>query len=205
MPINDIPLVLHSHPATPASFVHSLEARIDLRSDGSLALAYCLRGDIARLRIPQQTTPERTDQLWEHTCFEAFIGIEGEDGYREFNFSPSGQWADYAFAAYRQRADAPVSKTPPGIVARHTAGRLELDATIPASMLPSRPHGGIWQIALCAVVEANDTVAGHHSYWALSHPASRPDFHHRDGFTCRLGLLPLTHQETGNGRTADLD
>ena len=36
-----------------------------------------------------------------------------------------------------------------------------------------------------AVVEETD---GRLSYWALTHPAERPDFHHRDGF-----VLPLEH------------
>lgn len=31
------------------------------------------------------------------------------------------------------------------------------------------------RLALCAVIEASD---GSLSYWALAHPADRPDFHH---------------------------
>ena len=34
-----------------------------------------------------------------------------------------------------------------------------------------------------AVVEETD---GRLSYWALTHPAERPDFHHRDGFVLVL-------------------
>jgi hypothetical protein len=40
------------------------------------------------------------------------------------------------------------------------------------------------------VVEANDTENDALSYWALRHPASRPDFHHRGGFTLRYPPLP---------------
>ena len=59
-------LHLVCHPATPTPVVHRLEATIRANPDGSLGLFYCLRGDIARLRIPEDCAPERMDQLWEH-------------------------------------------------------------------------------------------------------------------------------------------
>ena len=36
-----------------------------------------------------QSSPAQKDGLWEHTCFEAFLGIAGQDAYCEFNLSPS--------------------------------------------------------------------------------------------------------------------
>lgn len=175
-------LSLSCHPATPAPVVRSLEARIRFNADGSIGLSYCLRGDIIRLRIPEELVPERVDQLWEHTCFEAFIGVRGETAYREFNFSPSGQWAAYAFRNYRQPEDELPEIAPPAIVAQRHAGRLELDVTLSARALPPKPAQTPWQIGLSAVVEEADTVDGRHSYWALLHPGTRPDFHHRDAF-----------------------
>ena len=41
----------------------------------------------------------------------------------------------------------------------------------------------LMRIGLSAVIE--DT-AGSLSYWALHHPRSKPDFHHRGGFILRL-------------------
>ncbi|MFZ4534775.1 DOMON-like domain-containing protein [Propionivibrio sp.] len=125
-----------------------------------------------------------TDALWEHTCFEAFVGVAGDPAYREFNFSPSGQWATYAFSGYRQPDQAATPITAPTITSRLFAGRLELEAIIPRDALPTR--SGTLQIGLSAVVEAADTVDGSHSYWALRHPARHPDFHHRDAFTLEL-------------------
>jgi hypothetical protein len=55
-------LHLVCHPATPTPVVHRLEATIRANPDGSLGLFYCLRGDIARLRIPEDCAPERMDQ-----------------------------------------------------------------------------------------------------------------------------------------------
>lgn len=175
-------LNLICHPATPAPTVRSLEARISINPDSSISLFYCLRGDIARLRIPEELASQRIDHLWEHTCFEAFIGVRGETAYREFNFSPSGQWAAYAFRDYRQPEETLPDIGAPIIVARRYAGRLEIDVTLGAEALPHNPAQASWQIGLSAVVEEADTVEGSHSYWALHHPGKRPDFHHRDAF-----------------------
>lgn len=174
---------LSCHPATPAPVVSSLDVSIGFISDDRIAFRYCLRGDIARLRVPEPClqAAQRTDMLWEHTCFEAFIGLQDEPGYREFNFSPSGQWAAYDFVSYRQRAENDPALPAPQITSHQTAGRLELEAVLPRTALPANLHAKHWQAGLTAVIEAADTVHAAHSYWALHHPASRPDFHHRDG------------------------
>ncbi|MBL8399918.1 MAG: hypothetical protein JNL00_02570, partial [Candidatus Accumulibacter sp.] len=70
-------LTLRRHPATPAPVVRTIEVHAARAADGGLALAYCLRGDLARLRIPAPRPPEAADGLWEHTCFEAFVGVLG--------------------------------------------------------------------------------------------------------------------------------
>lgn len=88
---------------------------------------------MARLLIPEPKNSARTDLLWEHTCFEAFIGLSGSPAYREFNFSPSGQWAAYAFD-YRQRVEQPETEAPQ--IDACSPSRLELDAIVPAQALP---------------------------------------------------------------------
>jgi len=94
--------------------------------------------------------------------------------YREFNFSPSGEWATYAFPLYRAAAsDGPEVQS---VLVRRDAEKLELDATIPA------PEGDL-AIAISAVVESK---AGAFSYWALKHPAGKPDFHHPESFILEL-------------------
>ena len=172
--------------------VRSIEAHAARGVDGALELAWCLRGDMARLLIPEPRGQQRidpadcTDGLWEHTCFEAFVAIAGDAAYREFNFSPSEQWASYAFSDTRQRDQALIRFSAPQISARLFAGRLEIEATIAAADLPPTAAGATLQIAIAAVVEAADTIDGCHSYWALRHPAALPDFHHRDGFALEL-------------------
>ena len=159
---------------------------MELRTLGeALRLRYTLRGDIAALRIPAPAAPTPTDGLWQHTCFEAFVATTGGAAYREFNFSPSSQWAAYRFCAERERDAAAEAREPalpmPPPLAHTTARTLTLTARVPATALPRSPS--VLNIGLCAVIEERD---GRLSYWALHHPGERPDFHHRDGRTLRL-------------------
>ena len=90
----------------PAGPVRRLEASADvLTRPGEapqLQLRYRLQG-LAGLRLPEpSSTPSRRDELWQHTCFEAFVGRPDHNEYWEFNLSPSGDWAAYRFLAYRQ-------------------------------------------------------------------------------------------------------
>ncbi|MDR2787996.1 MAG: DOMON-like domain-containing protein [Candidatus Accumulibacter sp.] len=174
--------ILLPHPLTPAPMIRAVEAGITVLAEGSLVFHYRVRGDMARVRVPEPAfVAERHDALWEHTCFEAFIGREGDAAYREFNFSPSGRWAAHDFGGYRQRLDDPPLATP-CVRTRSTEGRLELEAVVPLSSLPG---GAAWEIGLSAVVEALDLVDDGLSYWALRHPSRRPDFHLREGFVLR--------------------
>lgn len=177
-------LALHCHPSTPCPGVDSLQVSVRQAGDGDLHLQYILSGDLAHLRIPALLAPAAVDGLWEHTCFEAFIGVQGGSVYHEFNFSPSRQWAAYAFSNYRQRVDWVASHSP-CIVTTMADRQLTLESRIAAADLPVNSAGKPLQLGLTAVAEASD---GSKSYWALAHPAERPDFHHRDGFA--LALLP---------------
>jgi len=99
--------------------------------------------------------------------------------YREFNFSPSGEWAAYAFHSYRN-GGVLEHELCPGIIVRKTMDRLELAAEISRDLLS---HGGPLRLGLSAVVEDVDGIL---SYWALSHPAGKPDFHHADAFALQM-------------------
>ena len=189
MPNAETRLNLCCHPTTPAPTVHSIEVRADWQADGTLSLSYCLRGDMARLRVPAPQVPGPADLLWQHTCFEAFIGVPGDPAYREFNLSPSGQWAAYAFTDYRQRDGQFVLAAVPQISVQCFAGRLELLAKLAPSCLPTTPSH--LEIGLSAVVEADD-IDDAHSYWALRHPSAQPDFHHRAAFVLSLPVSRTT-------------
>lgn len=180
-------VALLCHPTSICPGVESIDVRISLAANGGLSLAYRLRGRLDQLAIPSPLPSGSADALWEHTCFEAFVGVAGRPAYREFNFSPSGQWAAYAFSGYRQREEGAVPVPAPEISVRRFSDRLELDAVLgPALLPPAAPGttpGATLQLGLSSVVEAAD---GGRSYWALAHPAARPDFHHRDAFALNL-------------------
>jgi len=190
-------IALLPHPRTPCAAVEALEVRVDVAPDGTLGLRYRLHGDLPRLRIPSPRPAARVDGLWAHTCFECFVAAPGTGAYREFNFSPSGEWAVYAFRAYRERAEeaAPALAVPPHVVLHAAGRRLDVDVRVHAAALPAGSFDGL-QLGLTAVIEDSDGVR---SYWALRHPGPAPDFHLRDGFALTTGYvaaIPRLRQRT---------
>jgi len=167
-------VTLSPHPDTPTRVVHWIAVEVAPLDDGMVHLRYVLAGEIARLAIPGVVSPVRTNDLWRHTCFEAFATRPG--GYREFNFSPSTEWAAYDFDGYRQAmrdADVPAPK----IEVHRTQDFHVLFVAIDLS------GDAPWRLALTAVIEETNGVK---SYWALKHPPGKPDFHHADGFVLEL-------------------
>jgi len=168
-------LKLIPHPETPQPHVTGIEVTATLTTTGALALAYTLSADPRQIRIPDATAPSRANDLWRHTCFEAFIQDDDAPAYREFNFSPSGQWQAYAFTDYRQ--GGLLEPVPAPILERKaSANPFTLTCLLPAEALPK---GRRLRLGLTAVIEAAD---GALSYWSLRHPPGKPDFHHTHTF-----------------------
>ena len=145
---------------------------------GLLTLAYEVRGRIADLSLPTPAAPDRTDELWKHTCFEAFVRPAPGEAYLEFNAAPSTQWAAYGFERTREgmhNAEVPA----PRIETHSARDRFDLHAVLDLRSLGAGP----WRLNLSAVIEE---TSGARSYWALAHPAVQPDFHHPDAFTLDL-------------------
>ncbi|MBE2293779.1 MAG: DOMON-like domain-containing protein [Phycisphaerales bacterium] len=142
-------------------------------------LDYRIEGDLSALCLPAPSTPHRADGLWRHSCCEAFLKVDGQAGYYEFNFAPSTAWALYRFTAYRAGMCA-IAATPPHLTSQLESDRFELQAIV---HLDSLPTGAAWWLAVAAIIETRD---GELSYWALRHPTNPPDFHHPDSFTLRL-------------------
>lgn len=171
------------------SSTHRALARIDARAEisesGISVFRYVLRADMSRVSIPAEHPPVRADDLWKHTCFEAFVGAPGAEGYCELNFAPSRQWAAYRFTAYRQGMSSPDFPEPPQISVRRFGDRLELDAAVPLRDFMV-PQGVLrFRVGLSAVIEEEN---GTLSYWALKHPPGKADFHCPDGFVLELKM-----------------
>jgi hypothetical protein len=180
-----ISAALRQHPETASQAVNGIEVDAAWKRVTEVTLGYVIRGDMARLLIPLPRQPCRIDGLWQHTCFEAFIGFKDSPAYFEFNFSPSGEWGVYAFRDYRDGGTVDDDKLDPKIVVRKESEMLELSAVIRLNRLPAMQPGSTLRLGLCAVIEECD---GRLSYWALKHPPGKPDFHHRDSFALDITL-----------------
>jgi len=152
------------------------------RNGHCLTLSYALSGDIRSLLLPDQVAaPGRCDELWRATCCECFFRVVGQPEYYELNVSPNGNWNAYHFTDYRAAMqeetaiaglDFQTSKEGDSFVLQCA---FQLDGLVES--------GDAVDIGLSCVLLHSD---GTTSYWALSHPGQKPDFHHPEAFILRL-------------------
>jgi hypothetical protein len=173
---------LRYHPSSPPETVRSVGVLVRRPTSDELHITFRLDGDIPRIRVPSPVPPRIATQLWRHSCFEAFIAIEGQPAYHEFNFAPSGEWAVLAFGSYRDGGPLANELMCPQIAVRSAGGWLELDATVRLGLLSAIHPRAALRVGLSAIIEASDGL----SYWALRHPADKPDFHDAGGFALLL-------------------
>lgn len=173
-------LALERHRDSQGAAATGVEVDLAWAAPGDLTLTYVVRGDIGALALPPRAPSTRTDELWRHTCLEAFVGEGGDPGYYEFNLAPSSQWAAYRFGGYREGMAPVADAVDPRIATEATADRFTLRAVLALGALPGLTRGAAWRLALSAVIDQTD---GLKSYWALAHPPGRADFHHADGFS----------------------
>jgi hypothetical protein len=156
--------LLVRHPDTPPGAIRNVDAELVRTADGVIATFRAI-GDIAQLIVPDPKPGGRTDNLWKTTCFEVFVGGEGA-AYREYNLSPSSQWACYAFDRSRDgMRDAPAEvaiETSKDSKSLLLIARIKSDIPNPA------------RIGLSAVIEEAD---GAIRYWAVAFASGKPDFH----------------------------
>lgn len=176
-------LNLVPHPQTPPSDP-TFKVWVNIDHAGALGVIastniwFGIGAPANRFVIPQASEEaKRAEDLWQTTCFEAFLRASGEQPYREWNFSPSGDWAAYEFKSHREgRTDAEVAEPYIRVEDNLTwwalAATIAVDAAIP------------WALGLSAILEEKD---GTKSYWALAHPpGDKPDFHDPVCFAARL-------------------
>ena len=103
--------------------------------------------------------------------------VPGAEAYREWNFSPSSEWAAYDFATPREgRSNSDVAAAYVRIEDNLTWWALGATISLDAS--------SVWELGLSAVLEERD---GTKSYWAIVHPDSdKPDFHDPACFAAHL-------------------
>ena len=163
---------LEPHPDTGDTPTDRIEVHIE-RDGPLLWLRFVAWGEVDRIAWPAEAAQGRADDLWRHTCFEAFVATD--DGYVEYNLSPSSQWASYRFDGPRMgMRNADEVATVEGLDGAWDMVALEARIELPP---------GAKRLGLSAVIE---TIDGAMSYWALAHPSAKPDFHHPDSFVLDL-------------------
>lgn len=168
----------------------AMHVAVDVRCPrpGGLVLTYVVAGPISDIRMPSAVAASRGNELWQHTCFEAFVGASPDAAYYEFNFSPSTEWAVYRFDSYRSGMRVAIEINVPPIQVQSSPDRYTLQATLDLDCLSGLPRDAAWRLGLAAVIEDR---RGRKAYWALAHPPGKPDFHHSQCFAHELSPAVL--------------
>lgn len=174
---------LQPHPRTPVPSGWRVDVATRWSSPG-LVVEYTLAVPAGRVALPPRSAvPGVRDLLWKGTCGELFVGVRGEPGYIEFNFSPSGDWASYAFDGYRENGRGRSWHGPPPevrVVQGEDATRLV--ATVPHEAFLCLQRDGLMPPLEASFTLVLEDLQGGLSYWSVAHPRAEPDFHDRAGF-----------------------
>lgn len=145
---------------------------------GTLLIEYKIQGALERINRPSiSPVAGRCHELWRHTCFELFLGIQGETAYWEVNLSPSGCWNIYHFDDYRTGMREESTIGPPLCRIISDIDSLSLSCSLEYNSIID--NASSIEIGVSSVVEAID---GRTSYWAIEHHGTEPDFHDRRSF-----------------------
>ncbi len=156
-------------PFSPTAWTDlGLEGRLSLKPPGLIGLSFSWN---ALFAFGATRAPDGS--LWEATCFEAFLSLEGH-AYLEFNLALDGRWNAYHFDSYRQ--PQPPSALPGVRLLEFSSAPGRCDATF--EIAPSL-FGKLARASLTAVIESKE---GKISYWALDHAGTQPDFHDARSF-----------------------
>lgn len=162
------PLMLHQ--SCDLGPIRSVTAAINATEHGCDA-EFRFDGGVDAIVLPEPAPSARRDNLWKTSCFEIFWQPIGGTYYREFNLSPSGQWAVYDFDSFREgMRDAPVDAI--SLSCSHSSANGQGELVLKASIAAELPAPAL--VALNAIVEHQD---GGMQYWALAFASGNPEFH----------------------------
>lgn len=169
------------------AFEHQASLPIDIHCTGktvgqsAIDICFNLHGDLANILFdPPVENHQRTDNLWQRTCFELFVKNDNDPNYWEYNLSPSGNWAIYGFSNYRQGKFDELSIANPVITTNGETHQFTLNCQLP---LPAALTGKNLKIGLSAVVQDKN---GDIYYYALEHTRKQADFHAAESFTLTI-------------------
>lgn len=119
----------------------------------------------------------RQDYLWQNTCFEVFIGVKGEDYYREINLSPSEAWQVYQFEEYRYPEDMPPQTADDIELNKLKRMHYGLNVSLDLSAFMAQ-HRLKWSDLFLSLSAVLNTSQGE-QYYAMQHSSPQADFHNK--------------------------
>lgn len=120
----------------------------------------------------------RRDYLWQHTCFELFIGLKNQTVYREINLSPAGVWNCYGFENYREPAQMPpVAANDIQLLELKTQSQ-KLEAVLSFQQFFEAHQCG-WNDLTLGLTSVIKTRKQREFYFALQHSSVQADFHRK--------------------------
>lgn len=156
----------------------SLVGAIEQQSGFSINVGFWLRDPNQYVQWPDLVSEHpRVDFLWEETCYEIFIGVKGEDFYREINLSPSQAWQAYQFEEYRYPEDMPpqVAQDIELNQLKRTHYGLNVSLDLTEFMVKHKLKWDDLFVGLSAVL---NTTQGY-QYYAMQHSSPKADFHNK--------------------------
>ncbi|MFM9041400.1 MAG: DOMON-like domain-containing protein [Vulcanococcus sp.] len=163
-----------------------LQLHADLHwEDGELRLRYQLQAPVDLVQLPGPVSqPKRRHELWQTTCFEAFIAVAGSPHYWEINLASTEDWNVYELDDYRTglKQEERVETITIQQQRDCSAGQLQLELSAQLKLDGILESGQQLEGSLTAVLDAGDHGL---SYWALEHRGNEADFHRRDSFCWR--------------------
>ena len=181
-------------PFSPCPAVQHLGYELLLESSSSLRLIVQLEGSLAATLPITNRVGQRQFGLWQHHCFELFIGELESNAYWELNLAPNGNWNCFEFSDYRKDQRESEAYSLAGLQAVRSAQSYRLEANI--DIKPILKKKGLEtmrlearglearglekrSLALSLGASAVIATATQLNYFSIRHGAT-PDFHHRD-------------------------
>ena len=186
-------------PFSPCPAVQHLGYELLLESSSSLRLIVQLEGSLAATLPITNRVGQRQFGLWQHHCFELFIGELESNAYWELNLAPNGNWNCFEFSDYRKDQRESEAYSLAGLQAVRSAQSYRLEANI--DIKPILKKKGLealglearglearglearglekGSLALSLGASAVIATATQLNYFSIRHGAT-PDFHHRD-------------------------
>lgn len=155
-------------------FAIQLLADLQVLDSERIKLEFSWKDLQGEINFPAAKISGRQHELWQQTCFEAFLRSQAQSEYFEVNLSPTGAWNVYHFTGYR--TPQPPQELPDAELLAFSALPESITAEI---RLPGLALSHI-DLELCAILLLKNHET---TYWATQHAPLKPDFHHPDNLT----------------------